>query len=618
MAQAKSTFASQCFSSVDSTASFWKAYWKLTGSARQPLPPLKLPSGGFATSDTEKVTCLADEFDRNFNSEAHCAPTVPPGEPLDAEHLCHFDFIVDELLSLKEKSTGCDGIPAKFIKHCIADLAQPFHCLLNRCFLEGIFPSCWKHALIKPLVKVHGSNLLSDFRPVSILPIISKVAEKWLLNCLQFYFTPSERQFGFCARRSTEDAVGYVQFLVANALESCKKTKKSVKSTKVAVLSIDIKRAFDSVCPRKLISLLEDLHIPVSLLRILSSYLTGRSQEVKVGQATSGQRPCPSGVPQGSILGPFLFNVYIDAVLHLPLSSGATLVAYADDLLYIKPIPDSDAEKEHQTDLDVVATFYDSVMLTPNPRKSNMLICSISPQPQSIVQIPTLAGDPVVVVSELKYLGIVFDRKMDMSLQAKAVSTSSRKVLGALRRICKPFLSTRTFRQLYLSKVFPMLTYCIGVAAPIHRGAFCSLEKVHRLAARLVTNLWETPYFQLLQKLRWKSVSQTCFERRSKLAYKYVHGLRHVPSGVIEHQQLVERVRRTCYQPHELDLKVPSSLQKTIDSIPFLNLLHTWNALPGPVKSAENAIFAGAVRNMSNFYLTQEMIPDRLLLMYNL
>ncbi len=290
------------------------------------------------------------------------------------------------------------------------------------------------------------------------------------------------------------------------------------------------------------------------------------------------------------------------------------LVAYADDLLYVKAIPDLVAEAQVQMDLDVIATFYESVLLTPNPLKSKLLICSISPQPQSIARVPTIAGVPVAVVPELKYLGIVFDRKLDMSLQAKAAATSGRKVLGALRRSCKPILTTRAFSQLYLSKVFPILTYCVALAAPVHRGAFSSLEKVHPLAARLVTNCWQTPYFELLQKLQWKSVAQICFERRAKLLYKYVHGLRHTPTGVIEYQQPMECARRVRYQPHCLDLKVPSSLQKSIDSIPFLNALHTWNALPGPIKSAEGAIFTRAVRNRSNFYLTQQRISDRLLL----
>ncbi len=550
VAEAKSAYAYKCLESVDSVATFWKAFRKLTGPVRQSLPPLRRPTGGFATTDTEKATCLANEFATNFNAKALPALMVPSDKPLDAEHLCDFDFVVDELLNLKEKSAGCDGVPAKFIKHCIADLARPLHCLLNRCFLEGIFPSCWKHALVIPLPKLHGSNFPSDFRPVSILPILSKIAEKWLLNCLQCYFTPSERQFGFCAKRSTEDAIGYVQSLVVNAFELCKKTASAKRvstikrATKVAVISIDIKRAFDSVCHRKLVSILEDFGVPVGLLRLVVSYLSERFQQVKVEQVTSDQQLCPSGVPQGSILGPFFFNVYIDAVLRLPLSPGAVLVAYADDLLLVKPVPDSVAEAELQCDLNTIAAFYDSILLTPNPLKTKLLICSISPQAQTIASIPTLSGVPVTIVSELKYLGIVLDRKMDMSLQAKSAAATGRKVLGALRRSCKPILSTKAFSQLYLSKVLPLLTYCISVAAPVHRGAFCSLEKVHRLAARIITNHWQTPYLQLLRDLGWKSIGQICFERRSKLVYKYVHGHRHLPTGiVVQWQELVQRTR---------------------------------------------------------------------------
>ncbi len=609
---AKRQFVFESFQDVSSVGDFWKAFRRVSGSAAISLPPLQLPDGSYVSKDSSKASVLSSEFCSNFNSLAEPSSPLSSNIPLDAEHLCSLDFVVDWLLNLQQNAaTGLDGIPARFLKGALPDICQPLHCLLNRCLLEGHFPTEWKLAKIVPIPKIHGSASVSNFRPVSILSILSKLGESWLLSCLLPWLQPSRQQFGFWPGRSTEDAVAYIQSIISSSMQKCLKHK---NPPKVALISFDIRRAFDQVCHKSLLQVLQQRGVPVPLLRILHSYLCQRKQVVSANGSLSSAKTCSSGVPQGSILGGYLFNIYIDAVFDLNLSPGAFTAGYADDLVLIKPIFGSASLLELQSDINCINAFYKLRLLSIQPSKCSALICSIAPRPLSLGNPLLIDGVPITFVSELKYLGVLFDRKLDFSRNAEAASTSSRRVLGSLRRSLFPLLGKQAFSRLYSAKIVPILTYCISVAAPSHKTSFSALEKVHRLAARYISNDWKSSYLSLLSRLHWKSISQLCFERRAFLCFKYIHNLRHRPPALINFVQPTERQKMLRHRPHDLDLIIPKSSRSSIDLLPLWNCFHTWNALAKEIKSCSTiSIFKAAIRNFGNYRFTQANIPERLL-----
>ncbi|MCP3664077.1 MAG: hypothetical protein GY696_16560, partial [Gammaproteobacteria bacterium] len=212
------------------------------------------------------------------------------------------------------------------------ELAPAIAALINKSLHNSEFPAAFKHARIATIPKVPGTMKVSEMRPISILPVLSKIHEQWFLRILRplIFNPPDDNQFAYLSGRSVEDALALVQFYISSGFKACPRT------TKVAVVSLDVSKAFDKVPRNCLLKSLQDRLVPDSILRLLRSYLCERRQTVRIGKTESAPQPVHSGVAQGSILGPNLFIAYISSVLNLDLSSNCHLVAYADDLLVIK------------------------------------------------------------------------------------------------------------------------------------------------------------------------------------------------------------------------------------------------------------------------------------------
>ncbi len=589
---AKEKWVKTLFDNVTTICSFWKAVRKVTSSNNSDIPSLHLSDGSYATTDEEKAFALASSLSANYNtSTVHPLPVFPRVMDVDAEFLCDADFVRFHLKQLRpDSATRLDQIPARFLKLLADPLGPIIAALVNRCVLEGQFPRVWKRARIVPIPKAPGTNDINEFRPISILSVLSKVAEQWILHLLGDYLSTHDHHFGFKAHSGTEDAIGFAQVSLEQAMSACRGAKKA------AVISLDVAKAFDQ-CPfGQLISKLHDRGVPDAVLRVLSSYFEDRVQRVKCGRVLSSETSVPSGIGQGSLLGPFLFNVLIDGVFSLELESAGVRMGYADDLLLIAHVDSNASCLALQRDLDKIASFYCDLGLTLNPSKSKVLLCSVSPQTEFAGVHFILNGQPLLIVSDLKYLGVLFSQNISFDTNTDAVCTKAKKMIGALFSACLG-LSKNYMRHLYLTKVQPILLYALPVTCPSTKRSWLSLERVNRYACRLLLKDFTSPYTALLQSLSMQSLQNICVQRQLKLCYKYVYKFRHFPIDFPVRQQS-RYTLRDHFHPRQLPLPATARLS----SLPIFIVFRIWNTLDSIAVSLDLPNFSFYVKNNSRLY----------------
>ncbi len=527
----KKLFYSDQFENCKDQASYWKTINHVTGRSTHNTIPDLITDCGTVSSDAAKSNAIADQYDSVFNRVDE--PVLPPSihQDIDAEWLCNEEYIYEQLMSLDiKKSHGPDGITARMLFESAAVIAPSVSIIINRSFTEGIVPSEWKLAIVTPIPKVKNSNKPSDYRPVSLLCIISKIAERCFARNLDQLIDAKlpQMQYGFRRCRSTEDAIAILEHKIINGFNQCCGT------TKVCGIFFDISKAFDTVPIGRLITSMENTYqIPPGALCWLRSYLTNRKQMVRVNNSLSSERHVLSGVPQGSVLGPKLFNAYSAPALQLILSHGATCIAYADDLAYVKKAESQVEQEDIVKDANAIATCFTSLGLSLNVNKTVSMLFTLSNGNIDFEIPPSLQERPLNTVKSFKYLGVWLDRKLSWSLHSQKASTKSRQAIGSFSRQCRNFVPQPVFCHLYKQVILPSLLYGLTVAFPINVNDCNRIERAHIYAARIASNNFDLPPEELLLQLHWKPISRIINEKRLILLHKYYHGERFLPNGIL-------------------------------------------------------------------------------------
>ncbi len=603
--EAKKNSVKEAFEAVKGPQDFWKTVKKFSGTNTSgTTPPLQKSDGSIAFSASEKAAALSAEFKKNFNSCDIAAAEIPVGI-VQPDWFCEEEEIQYEISRLQSNAAvGLDGISARTLKYCSDQLVKPLVLLLNRCLRDCEYPDAWKMARISPIPKIPGADATSDFRPISVLPILDKIAERWIKRIMtpSVFGKTSWNQFAFTPGRAVEDAIGLLQFYVSAGFNSCPGV------TRVAIVSLDIRKAFDTVPVNKLIHILRhNFQLPDALASLVRNYLMNRVQVTRIDGEDSFHEAVSSGVPQGSVLGPHLFNSYVSGVLNSPVSEGTRLLAFADDLLIVKPLRNDSDIKSLQDDIDAIISAYGELFLTVNPKKSAFMICTLAtPAVCGKVKITLeVNGDKIEQRDILKYLGVTIDPDLSMGSHTEITTPKAKRAIGAFWRVLGKYSSRGIFFKFYKTKILPVLLHALPTSMPVQTQHWKQLEKINRFACRLVANDFTSTYQNLLERLHWKPISQLAFERQMIMMFKYAFAERYFPVEAMRPKPPHLRVlRHRNYHQFQFDLmvnlfateRVPQ--RQNVGKCPIFFAVHSWNSLPRTIQNTQMENF-----NSSTFKL---------------
>ena len=344
------------------------------------IPCLLSTNGDIISDDGKKANLLNEFFSSCFNHG------VPPLSETDKfvyldpcinsiqtiENILSREEVEAMLLSLDtSKASGPDNVSARMLKSTAVSIAGSVTALFNMSIEACEIPDEWKTSSIVPIPKGKCGKTTSNFRPISLLYILSKLLEKHIseiiLQQLQGQHTINQHQWGFRSSRST---VGALLNVTHNWLWSLNNGKE------ICAVFLDLSKAFDSVPHRPLLQKLQAFGISLDLLKWLFSYLYNRKQFVVLNGQQSTVSSVSSGVPQGSVLGPLLFLIYINDLPSAPLSPGTNIVLYADDILLYREISCQSDYEFLQSDILLISQWVNSNHLRLNEQKCKYMIVS--------------------------------------------------------------------------------------------------------------------------------------------------------------------------------------------------------------------------------------------------
>lgn len=283
-----------------------------------------------------------------------------------------------------------------------------------------------------------------------------------------------DQQYGFLSHRSTElNLLAFTDFIGEALEEGCA----------VHAVYTDFSKAFDRVNHDVLIHRLEVMGIHGILLMWLKSYLSDRSQIVRVLSFKSCEIKVPSGVPQGSHLGPLLFNVYVNSISSCFLFSN--FLMFADDLKFYMKIRSTEDCLKLQSDLDRLSRWCDFSGMELNVEKCHLIVFSRSRNP--IEQVYRINGASLDILSQIKDLGVILDSQLTYIPHISFAVSKSLQMLGFIKRCTKDFLSASSIKTLFFSLVRPHLDYCSCVWSPHYNVHVQAIERVQRKFLRYVS-----------------------------------------------------------------------------------------------------------------------------------
>ena len=420
----------------------------------------------------------------------------------------HFDLVNEAdvakiVRTLKNKdSAGYDGISTKLLKILIPTIIKPITLILNQSLATGIFPDKLKTAKVVPLFKKDDHLIMDNYRPVSLLTSISKIFEKVAHKQLSAYFKTNKlfykSQYGFRDEHSTELASIELIDRVMSAFEQ--------KHTPVAIY-MDLSKAFDTLDHKILLEKLDYYGIKGIELNWFKSYLEERKQYVEINNIKSDYLAITTGVPQGSVLGPLLFLIYMNDIEEA--SSALNSILFADDSTFMSSMNaifpnhniDQNFERNMNNELKKVYDWLAVNKLSLNARKTKFMIFHTKGTRLNFIPNIYINGIEIERVADFNFLGLTINENLSWKPHVNKISNKISKYSGILCRL-KHFLPTHILRTIYCSIIQSNLNYSL-----LAWGFDCNrLIKLQKKILRIISssnyNAHTEPLFKNLKLLK--------------------------------------------------------------------------------------------------------------------
>ena len=404
--------------------------------------------------------------------------------------------------SLKSSAAGWDGINTKILKTACETLLPVLVHIFNQSLATGIVPTELKVAKVIPIFKKGDPELTINYRPISVLPSISKILEK-LMHSRLFSFLNKfnilyDNQFGFRSNHNTTYAVAYLTSEIIKAYE---------KGDATLGVFVDLQKAFDTIDHDILLDKLEYYGIRGIALRWFRSYLQERVQRVTYGGVNSRPGMVACGVPQGSILGPLLFNLYINDINNF--SNNCSKILYADDTsLFLSGSDIGAMFGTMNIELMKLHTWLISNKLSINVAKTHYVLFRPGRIEYPVCPDLFLNGSPLERKSNTLFLGVKLDSKLNWEDHITYIKGKIARNIGVISR-ARHALNESTMRTLYFAFIYPYLTYCLEVWGSATQSRLNSIFKLQKLICRIITRSPpRTPTLPLLRQLNLLSLHE--------------------------------------------------------------------------------------------------------------
>ena len=546
----------------------------------QGIPPLKRKNGkGVAQSDLEKAEEFNGQFTDVFSKNEHTqVPLLDRSAPFMNDIAVSKDGVIKLLKGLNpSKALGPDELHPRVLKELATELGPVLAHLFQQSIDTGEIPKEWSLANICPLFKKSDRSLACNYRPVSLTCVPCKLLEHIvcsnIMAHLDEYKLLSDRQHAFRKGHSCETQLTTVINDWAKILDNRRQ---------VDTFILDFEKAFDTPPHELLKSKLFGYGIGGKTLKWIDSFLCFRQQRVVVNGVKSDWAPVLSGVPQGTVLGPLLFSLYINDISS-DIESEIRL--FADDCVCYREIKDEKDTMKLQRDIDRLGSWARKWGMRFQPVKCNMMQLTRK-RIKKIHASYTLEGTNLENVESIKYLGVTITSDLRWNTHVSNVCTKANRTLGFLRRnlhSCPQEVKEAAYKGL----VRPVLDYGSSVWDPPGVVLQEELESVQKRAARFVTGNYDYETGSMtgiLGQLKWESLKKRRKDNRLILLYKGLKGKASVPTD-----DLIPKTRR-CRNQHSMAFQTPIANTDVYKGSFFPQTIRDWNALPDSlISSAEDA-----------------------------
>lgn len=470
----------------------------------------------------------------------------------------------------RNKSYGIDNLSPGFLKDTAINIAKPLNYVINLCLSHGEIPEDFKIGKVTPIFKGGSKHHLSNYRPITVLPICSKILEHCihyqLMDHLETHKLLSKDQFGFRRNRNTEIAATIFVDSIRRNMDAGKLT---------GAIFIDLSKAFDTLSHSQIIANLANYGIHDVEKEFFTNYLFNRKQQVNFQNSMSDIEAVTCGVPQGSILGPLLFLLNFDDVGSV--LQDCDIIMYADDtVIFASAKENEEIQQKLSNDFQRVADWLEANELITNmkPGKTECMIFGTPQRTKNKELVITYRQNIISNTSTYKYLGVNLDKSLSMS---EHTNTTYKKALGRLYLLqrLRSQLTVKAATVIYQSLLVPLFTYCSIIT--------CQMNRTYKQKVKLLEDRARKIIFKGQPAVHYiPSVDHMMKKRLCQNVYKCLNG------DVCEHFDNYFEVMTNNTRNKNTLLRLPKIRLESSKKSFFYCGAKCFNELPPEIRAAQN------------------------------